>query len=55
MAALWLSDAAAALLKEQEKKDRDAEVEEMLRQQGPRLLRQPKTAAATAQEMEAVR
>lgn len=54
LAALWMSDPAAALIKEQEKKDRNDEVEEILKQQGSRLLRQPKNVI-TAEEMNAVR
>jgi hypothetical protein len=54
LAELWKSDPVAALLKEQEKNDRNAEVEQILKEHGTRLLRQPKNVI-TKEEMEAVR
>jgi hypothetical protein len=54
MALLWQTDMAAALVKEQEKKDRDDEVEEILKRQGSRLVKQPKSVI-TPEEMQAVK
>lgn len=53
-AALWRENARAAVVKEQEAKDRQDEVEEILKQQGGRLAKPPKSYV-TREEMEEVK